>query len=429
MNIKTDNPTPEQVGDIFESLQEIFGYIKNNLTSNIDAAGNLSVSQKNSLSSYVQDKDDLPYQIDRMSSGATQTYTGGTVIMDVSVGGYAIAQSFQRHPYYAGKSHKPEFTFEDLTPQVGVIKRVGYYSSSYIAPYDDGLDGFFLESDGFEIKIGVANSDTGSINYIPQSSWNIDTLDGSGDSGIVFDPSKFSICTTDFLYLGGSAIRFGLNLGGQIVWIHKYEHSNSIDGTIFSSPHQPLRWEIRSTGGTGTFKQICGDVSTEGSNDILGFPTSTPIFVNSVQASTPGVSYALAGIRLNNNAKGYKTNILKPNFSFAVTTNDNVAIEVWLNPTINGTVTWNDLDADDGVQYLEPDTTNNPSQNTLSGGVLLFSRFASSRNISDVSDVLTLIRRLGHSINGSSDELILSVKPLASGINADTYGAFNFNIY
>ncbi len=110
-------------------------------------------------------------------------------------------------------------------------------------------------------------------------------------------------------------------------------------------------------------------------------------------------------------------------------TNDYAVISLILNPTVAGAPTWNTLAADSDVEYLVVNTANNPSLQTVTGGRILYSNFVASRLPETVTDILSLIRRLGHSIDGTADELILTITPLLSGTNADAHGIINFNIY
>lgn len=46
---------------------------------------------------------------------------------------------------------------------------------------------------------------------------------------------------------------------------HTVNYAGTATDTFILSPNQPIRYEIRSTTGTGSFRYICSQVSTEGS--------------------------------------------------------------------------------------------------------------------------------------------------------------------
>jgi len=408
----------------------------NNVSFNkraLDARGSLSVSEKTTLGNYVQDRNNLPIYINRLGTSGlvNQVYDSGATAMIVPAisGEYEIAQTFSRHPYYAGKSQVSEVTFSNYQNEAGVIKRAGYYSSTIVAPYDSVFDGVWFESDGTDYKFAIGNANTGLVTYITQANWNIDKLDGTGPSGVTQDFTNFQVLVIDFLYLGGTAVRFGFKDGEDFNWAHAYNHANRLTGTFVASPHQPIRWEIRSTGGAGALEQICAGVHSEGTSEITGLPSSTPVPTAQVNANSVGVSYVLAGIRLKNTDSARRVNILNTTIAGLLNTNDNVVLSLVLNPTIAGSPTWATLPDDSDVEYLVADTSNNPSVQTVTGGRTLPRGFVSTRSTETNTEILSLVRRLGHSIDGTPDELILVVTPLSSGTNADAHGIINFNIY
>ena len=197
------------VTNIRESLYQIQSQLMN---FNLDAAGAVRVANKSVLGSYVQDKDELPDFLDRISSGAaTQTYSEGVVTMATSGTEYAICQSYKRHLYLAGFSQAIEITFNNFGNQANVTKRVGYFSSITTAPYATVFDGFFLESDGTNEKLVIYKNGT-LIASINRSSWD-DPLDGTGSSGVNIDFDNFTIAEFEFLYLGGSGLQLSFNVG------------------------------------------------------------------------------------------------------------------------------------------------------------------------------------------------------------------------
>jgi len=69
-------------------------------------------------------------------------------------------------------------------------------------------------------------SKTGEIRY-PQSSFNIDKLDGTGPSGYNIDLSKMQMWYIDYSWYGAGAVRFGVRgTDGNIVYAHKIPNNN-----------------------------------------------------------------------------------------------------------------------------------------------------------------------------------------------------------
>lgn len=400
-----------------------------NYKRSLDASGALPVSEKTILGNYVMDRNNLPLLLDRANSGGTQTYSTGRVDMAVALlNEYAICQSKVVHPYFAGKSHRIEITFDNYQNEVNVIKRAGYFSSDSTGSFDTGLDGFYFESDGTDYSFNIAKN--GTITKITQANWNIDHLDGANDANnpsgveILFD--KFNVMVIDFLYLGGTAVRFGFKAGEDFLWAHAYQHSNIQTGTIVLTPNQPVRWSIRSTGGSGSCGQICAAVSTEGATNKIGTSGTTGFDTLRVQANNVGDTYLLCAVRIDPTAQR-GTAILDFDYSALCTTSDDVVISIIINPTIAGTaLAWTQMHASSNVQYAIGDSVNNPSTNIVTLGTPIFRTHVGSRNRQALAGaVATLLPQLGKTIAGTSDVVALCASPLATGSNTDAYGLIN----
>lgn len=381
----------------------------------LDAAGGLPVSQKTILGNYVQDKDNLPLLLDRQGTGS-QVYNSGVVSMSVSSGQYAICQSFKRHLYLAGKAQSSEITFNNFAPEVDVTKRVGLFSSSTTAPYNTNLDGFYLESSGGVISL-VIQKNGSTIANVPQSSWNGDKLDGSGPSGITINFNNFTVMELDYLYLGGTALRLRFNIGGVFYLAHTIQNSSINNSTFVGSPVQPVRWEIRSTGGAGSLGQICASVSTGGALDVAGFPRAFDTGTTFINANTPGTTYMIAALRLNNSSAigfGFLGTSL-------ATTNDPYITRFILNPTFGTAPTWAAL-PNSGFDIATGET-GNPSLTTVTGGTMLNTGFVSDQSRAGTLEANSLFQP-GVSTNGNFDVLAYCAQPIGS--NLDLRGGINF---
>lgn len=391
----------------------------------LDAAGRQPVSQDNILGSYVMDVNDLPYLLDRKGTG-TQTYSNGRVGMSVTAGQYAVCQSYKVHPYFAGQSHSIEITFDEMNIQADVVKKIGLFDSVRSAPYNSDLDGFYLEMDGSTYNFVIANANTGLEVRIPQSNW--DNQDDLPD----LDLSKFNVMSIDFLYLGGTQVRLFFYLNGKFTLFHTYKHAGVIAGTIVQSPTLPVRWEIRSSTGSGTLGQICADVSSSGEVQLIGTQVSTPTSTNRVNANNAGVAYMLKAIRLNPTI-GLDKGLLSLSAAAMCVTNDDQFVAIYINPTVAGSpLTWIDMQDENGnnlgIQYADPDITGNPSTTTVTGGMQIFGQYMGDRVREIKTDGVALNRGLGIDLDGNVDIMVLTVEPLPGGTNADVYGVLTATI-
>jgi hypothetical protein len=102
-----------------------------------------------------------------------------------------------------------------------------------------------------QTKAGVASTDT----FIPQSSWNGEKLDGTGNSGITFDPTKGNVFQIGIQYLGFGVITFKIETafsGNNAAWttVHTINNPNTLTTPILSNPSFPFTLASYSAGST-----------------------------------------------------------------------------------------------------------------------------------------------------------------------------------
>jgi len=388
-------------------------------TANIDAFARARVSQVNTLIDIKQLYDSQPLFIDIVeNAGGLATHStvnARTELTTASSGDYVIAQTKQRFNYQSGKSQQIFMTFADFAIETDVTKRIGYFSSSSSAPYTASFDGWFLENDGTTVRIKVYRSGTEVFN-VAQASWD-DPLNGSGDSGITVDWALAQIIMVDFEWLGVGRLRFNLVIDGTVVQFHTLNVSNQTSQVWSSSPNQPLRWELRQGGATsGSFNYICSTVGTEGSINTVGKVFSANLDTNHVNANNTSRKYALLGIRLNSSNLDTLVDLI--DFSVLSTTADNQLIEVWLNPTVAGTFTYNSV-TNSGAQIAKGASG---GTNTVTGGSLLFSQYVSRQRATTV--VVDNAIRLGSALDGTLDEIVITCNPLTN--NSDVFASLTW---
>jgi len=379
----------------------------------LDANGFMPISQKNVIGNYLQDKDNNPLLIDRVGTGS-QVWAAGEVAMSVAAGQYAIAQTRICHPYISAHPSIYTITFADLGVQANVVKRVGAWRSSTVAPYTANYDGVYLEMDGTGYNLVIAKN--GVLNTIPQASWD-DPLDGNGPSGENYDFDTFTVLQIDFLYLGGTWIRFCLNIGGQLVYFHTYEHSGTALSTFCNSPYFYLRWEIRSTVGVGSMQQICGGFSVLGGVETIGKEIGCDSGTAFVNANVVGTEYLLLAIRLKSTS--LNAYVIPNSLSTLSATNDSYLIRVRLNPTIAGAaLVWNNL-VNSSAEFARGDVAGTNTITATNPQVSSFYAIANQEQLIDKP----FLAAIGATVAGTADILTLSAVPLTS--NLDIYGAIN----
>ena len=396
-------------------------------SQDVDAAGRTRVSQLTTQIDIKQIHDSQPLLVDTESSGTggiNYTLSESATTLSINGGGFAIAQTKQRMNYQSGKSQLIFMTFNGFQTQELTVKRIGYFSSNTVSPFDLSLDGVFLESfkdalaEGIFINVyksGVQKS------RVEQANWNIDTLDGSGYLQSSGNWAQNQVLVIDFLWLGANRVRFGLKIGAEIIYFHQESYDNDSAGVYMKSPNQPLRWEIKAvaSGGTASFNYICASVNSEGSINKIGKILSANAGTNDIQFNTAGQTYAGIGIRLKSDRIDSFIDILS--FDYLAETNDRALWEVRINPTVTGTFNYSDV-TDSSVQISVGNQTGGAAP-TVSGGVVIDSGYVGASDSINAS--IDSAIRLGYlqssgalQISGVSDEIVVCITPINAGLDA-----------
>lgn len=371
-----------------------------------DKSGSLHTESIQTQIDLKTTKDKLPLFFDETVNGtATSVFNvaDAAVQMDVSANGdYVIRQTKERFNYLTGKTKKIDLTCTNMGVQSGVVKRAGYYNGSETSPYDT-FDGIFLEMNGETHNVCVAKS--GTVVRIPRSEWD-DPLDGTGASGQTVDFDRFLIIRIEFLWLGGGPVTFSIETNDNLYQFHTFKHGNLIQDIYIKSPNQPVRYEIRSTGGTGQFNTICSTVGNYGGDDKLGLEEGIETFKD-VQLTTQGTQYLVYATRLKPTYLDVTVTVLE--FSFLLETNDDFLYRVLFNPTFSATPTFSPL-----VNSAVEIGTGDGSITITDNGHIM--RTGAGNQESVVTATSENVLRLGSNIDGTPDVIAFTVEPLTNNL-------------
>lgn len=298
----------------------------------VDASGRKRVSQINTLFDGKTLNEDNPNYWDNVGTG-TGTFANNKYEMQVDAGEYVIRQSVRYMPYFSGKSQLIEMTCDDFSAQNGVAKRLGYFSSGTTSSYTTNIDGFFLEaSDGtYYLKAYRKGTLTHSVEF---TMWDgYETLKN-------YNWNAFTVVAFDFLWLGGATLRMFVKTDDGFILAHTIIHAGSQSDLFILSPQQPVRYEIRSTTGTGSMFAICSQVATEGSTDEAGRPI-THCNTAFVTTNVVGTVYALLGVKIRSDRRDTAVRIFETEIVNSSGT-DQGQILILKNPTIAGSFTYAD---------------------------------------------------------------------------------------
>ena len=261
----------------------------------------------------------------------TGSWANNMYNMSVTSGQYFIRQTKRWFPYFSGKSQLVEVTCDNFQTEAGVQKRIGYFSSSAVAPYTASLDGFWIEDDGTKKVLKIYNNGTEKVSVDFTAMDNYAVVSS-------YDFSNFTVMAFDFLWLGGAILRFWLKTELGFVLVHSVNYSGTDTATFTLSSNQPLRYEVRGTSAAGSLRYICSQIATEGSlneaGKTKGIYNSTDITTNSTTTT-----YALLGVRKLTSFRDVAVQIIEMGV-VNTSQNDSGMLLLLKNPTLSAALTY-----------------------------------------------------------------------------------------
>lgn len=261
---------------------------------NFDAAGRTEVASENWIGNYSMQVDEMPDLIDTEITGAgsvtwdPNSRTAELQVDDTS-GTTVHRMTHLYHHYRPGVAMTALMTISAGSNTPNCVRRWGFF---------DADDGLFFEYDGTTLYVVERSSATGTVveQRVPQSQWNGDRMDGSGNVGTnpsreLLDPEKFWLYEIRFLYLGAGPARFAaFGQEGRIV-LHTFRNGGESTLPYMRTGSLPLHWEIFNTAATGgptqlrqgnSTVQVSGDWAPQRKS--YGSPNRAPVSVTSPTA-------------------------------------------------------------------------------------------------------------------------------------------------
>jgi hypothetical protein len=130
----------------------------------------------------------------------------------------------------------------------------------------------------------------------PQSSWNIDKMDGTGHSLMTLDLTKMQMFYCDYTWYGAGAIRFGFkNNRGEVVYCHRIPNNNVNTEAYMRSGNLVARYETSTipyyTYLTATLASGATTGATISVGDTTGWPSAGTVVLTSSAATGALIEY------------------------------------------------------------------------------------------------------------------------------------------
>jgi len=330
----------------------------------------------------------------KVTAAGSVTYNANGSNFSLAVAGNGdevIRQSKTVQMYQPGKSLLILNTFAMATLATDLQQRVGYFTSG---------NGVYFEADSEDLYLVIRSSVTGSVvnTRIAQADWNQDPLNGNGLSGITIDPTKTQIFWVDIEWLGVGSVRCGFVINGVFYIAHVFNHANFNTNVYMTTACLNCRYEITSTGASGTMLQICSTVISEG-----GYNPSVDIDyvtngTSATRISSANTLTSLASIRLN------------PDTPDAVVTPSQLDILLL-------DVRYGEFRLIEGASNIPNSWTNSTSTvtqyqvhaNTINDGTVVYSGLTSSRSEVEITDTISKRLQLKRDVDNNPVTLTLAV--------------------
>lgn len=140
------------------------------------------------------------------------------------------------------------------SPGTGILVRftaiftLGVANSTQLIGIGDDTDGFYFGYNG--TSFGVLRRRGGVDTWTPQSSWNVDKLDGTGTSAMTLNTTKGNVYSIQYQWLGFGAINFYVEnpIDGALILANQIKYANSNTLPSLFNPTLPLMAEVKNTG-------------------------------------------------------------------------------------------------------------------------------------------------------------------------------------
>lgn len=353
-------------------------------------------------------------ELNEIVGTGTATFQTNKYDLAVDDSEYLVYTSRHFLPYFSGKPQKVELTFDKFAPQTDVVKRVGYFSSGTTAPYGTTFDGFYLESSNNTIKFVIENNGT-KVHEVDITEWTNYEEMNSYQSLATWD--NFTVIEFNFLWLGGAYIEIRLVTSVGFTTVHQFIYAGHSQDVFLQSPNQPVRYEIRSTGGTGAFRAICNQVATSGSIEESALSRAVTNGTTAINIATVGTVYPIIAVRKQASLRFNPVRIQACNIF--VPTNDRVLWSLQINPTLSAPLSYSAV-ANSSVEYA---VGNGTITVTSPGTVIESDYLPQNARIPTELFVNNYLSWLSGSITGAQDQYVLCASPLTT--NVDAYGSIS----
>jgi hypothetical protein len=316
-------------------------------SANLDAFSRLRVSNPLILFNAQLTYDLAPILLEQITSGSGASIAHDTTnrcalmtFASTPTGGKAYMQSYEYLPYQPGRSQLIFVTFNMIEGVTDVLKFAGY---------SDGNNGIEFQVNGTTNQFTLYSDSGAGDETVTQTSWNLDTLNGGGPSGITLDITKTQILVIDIQALYVGRVRVGFDIGGSIVYCHEFLHANLATHPYIQTANLPVRCGMITNSATAvstTMNFVCSAVISEGgTEDINVFGYTFQQDSGAVSVTTGGTHMLSLRPKTTFNSITNRTRVAYIDVEIYNAGNQPVQWQLCLGQAISGTTTYNNVNS------------------------------------------------------------------------------------
>lgn len=335
----------------------------NSIFSNVDAFGNLSTA---SLLPRIQLQ--FPYNIN--TDEVSTTVTGsGTVTHSAPFAVLSTTAAINSSASFSSKNNLHYKTGEGGLCLFTAVFTTGVSNNIQEVGLGDSVNALLFGYNGTTFSI---NRRSNSVdNYVAQSSWNKDKMDGTGSSGVTLDPTKGNVYRIQYQWLGFGVLNFYIEspVTGKFILVHSIQYANQNTVTSLLNPSIPLYAKVANTSNSSNITIQIPSMAAfvEGTLIDLGL-------INSISNAKSGVTTELNILTIKNNATfggiSNKKSVTPLFFSSTNTGTADCTYRLKLNATLGGAPSYTNISTNTSVASYDTAGT------TVTGGRQIATFFA-----------------------------------------------------
>lgn len=127
---------------------------------------------------------------------------------------------------------------------------------------------------------------------IPQSDWNIDRCDGTGQSGYLFDPGRMQMIGIQYSWYAAGFVEWMIRgADGKFIFLHRLRNSNVNTEAYMRTANLPVRYEVENISGRGRlYSTINSNAQSLTLYDASTFPNNGTLYIDNELISYSGKS-------------------------------------------------------------------------------------------------------------------------------------------